>query len=83
MESQQKNDQDATGNRTQVPAGASQSVDWYHQGEERIVDVDGIRIAVRFVGRNGRRGRIAITAPPSAAFRTRDPAKTVRSPDSL
>ena len=83
MESQQKNHQDATDNRTHVLVKASQSIDWYAEGEERIVEAGGIRIAVRFVGRKGRRGRIAITAPPGAAFRTRDRTKTVRSPDSL
>jgi hypothetical protein len=72
MESQQKNDQDATSNRTHVPAEASQSIDWYAEGEERVVEADGIQISVRFVGRKGRRGRIAITAPPGAAFRTHD-----------
>ena len=81
MESRQKNDQDATSNRTHVPAEASQSIDWYAEGEERIVEVGGMRVVVRFVGRKGRRGRIAITAPPGAAFRTRDRNRTVRPPD--
>ncbi len=69
MKSQQKN-QDVTSNRTHVPAKGSQSIDWYADGEERTVEVGGIQIVVRFVGRKGRRGRIAITAPPGAAFRT-------------
>ena len=72
MESQQKTGQDATSNRTHVSAEASQCIDWYAEGEERIVEVDSMQVAVRFVGRKGRRGRIAITAPPGAAFRTRD-----------
>lgn len=70
MEFQRKMDQDATGNRTHVPTQGSQSIDWYAEGEERIVEAGGIRIVVRFVGRKGRRGRIAIMAPPGAAFRT-------------
>jgi hypothetical protein len=81
MESQQKNDQDATSNRTHMPAVASQCIDWYAEGQERIVEAGGIRISVRFVGRNGRRGRIAITAPPGAVFRSLDLNETVRSPD--
>ncbi len=68
MESQQENDQGTTSNLTRVPAVTSQCIDWYAEGEERIVEVDGIRVVIRFVGRKGRRGRIAITAPPGAAF---------------
>ncbi len=83
MESQQENDQGTISNRTRVSAVASQCIDWYAEGEERIVEADGIRVVVRFVGRKGRRGRIAITAPPGAAFRTRDRNKTVRSPGRL
>jgi hypothetical protein len=52
------------------PSGFSQSIDWYAEGESRIVEVDGVRMIVRFVGRQGRRGRIAITAPAGATFRS-------------
>jgi len=83
MESQRKNDQDAASNRTHVPAAVSQSIDWYAEGEERIVEAGGIRVVVRFVGRKGRRARIAITAPAGVAFRTRDRNRTVQSPDCL
>ena len=51
---------------TEVPPVArtvSQSIDWYHPGESRVVNVGGVQVTVRFVGRKGRRGRIAITAP--------------------
>ncbi len=68
---QQRNEQVASGDRMHRPAERSQSIDWYAEGEERIVEAGGIEIAVRFVGRKGRRGRIAITAPPGAAFRSR------------
>ncbi len=71
------------GNQPHVPAEASQCIDWYAEGEERIVEACGIRIAVRFVGRKGRRGRIAIAAPPGAVFRTLDLNENSRSPDSL
>ena len=81
MESQQKNDHAAMSNQTRMVAQTSQSIEWYAEGEERIVDAGGIRIVVRFVGRKGRRGRIAITAPPGAAFRARDRNENVRSPD--
>ena len=33
-----------------------------------IIDVGGVRVTVRFVGRRGRRARIAITAPSGAVF---------------
>ena len=79
MKSRQKNDQDATSNRTHVPAEVSQSIDWYAEGEERSVEAGGMQVVVRFVGRKGRRGRISITAPPGAAFGTGDRNKTVRT----
>ena len=81
MDAQQNNDQNATSNRPHVPAEASHCIDWYAEGEERIVEVDGMQVVVRFVGRKGRRGRIAITAPPGAAFRARDRNENVRSLD--
>ena len=51
------------------PPTTSQSVDWYSEGESRTVEFDGSSVTVRFIGRRGRRGRIAISAPPGAAFR--------------
>jgi hypothetical protein len=54
------------------PSEFSQSIDWYAEGETRVVEVNGVRIEVRFVGRHGRRCRIAITAPPGAVFRSTD-----------
>jgi hypothetical protein len=56
------------------PAGDSEdgsscrSIDWYSEGQARVIDVNGVRVTVRFVGRRGRRARIAITAPPGAVF---------------
>jgi hypothetical protein len=46
----------------------SSCVDWYAAGETRVVEVAGVRVVVRFIGRKGRRGRIAITAPAGAIF---------------
>lgn len=48
----------------------SQSVEWYVEGQSRTVEVAGVEITVRFVGRKGRRARIAITAPGGAVFRS-------------
>jgi hypothetical protein len=50
------------------PAASSQSIDWYSEGETRIVEVDGVRVVIRFVGRHGRHVRIAIAAPAGAVF---------------
>jgi hypothetical protein len=50
----------------------SRCIDWYAEGETRVIEVGGVKILVRFVGRHGRRGRIAITAPPGAMFSTLD-----------
>jgi hypothetical protein len=55
------------------PSECSQSIDWYAEGESRVVDVGGVCMIVRFIGRKGRRGRIAIYAPPGASFRSAEP----------
>ncbi len=49
-------------------APSCQSIDWYAEGQSRTVEVDGVRVVVRFIGRKGRRGRIAIEAPAGAVF---------------
>jgi hypothetical protein len=51
-------------------AKVSQSIEWYSEGQTRVVDVNGIRVSIRLVGRKGRRARIAISAPPGAVFCT-------------
>ena len=51
-------------------AHESRSIEWYAEGQTRAVEIHGVRITVRLVGRKGRRARIAITAPVGAAFRT-------------
>ena len=48
----------------------SQSIDWYAEGQSRVVEADGVTVTVRYVGRKGRRGRIVITAPLGATFRS-------------
>ena len=48
----------------------SVSIDWYAEGQTRVVEVDGVRVTVRFVCRRGRRARIAIEAPAGALFRS-------------
>lgn len=56
---------DATERQAQA---SSRLIDWYSEGETRVVEVNGVRVAVRFVGRKGRRGRILIEAPAGAVF---------------
>ena len=48
----------------------SQCIDWFHEGETKVVEIDGVRVIVRFIGRKGRRGRISIEAPAGAVIRT-------------
>src|SRR4051794_18772444 len=54
--------------RNPDPDRLCQSIDWYAEGQVRTVEVNGVRVAIRFVGRHGRRARIAITAPTGAIF---------------
>ncbi len=58
--------------RTAAEPPTSSCIDWYSEGETRVVEVDGIRVVVRFVGRKGRRGRIVIEAPAGAVFSSCD-----------
>ena len=44
------------------------SVDWYSEGEGRVVDIGSVQLLVGFVGRKGRRVRIAITGPSGTTF---------------
>jgi len=46
----------------------SRCIDWYAEGQSRMVEVDGVHINVRFVGRKGRKARISIEAPAGAVF---------------
>ncbi len=51
-----------------VPPSTCRCADWYAEGESRVVECNGVRIVIRYVGRRGRRGRIMIEAPPGTAF---------------
>jgi hypothetical protein len=51
------------------PRPCSHSIDWYHEGESRTVELPSGPVTVRLIGRKGRRARIAITARSGAAFR--------------
>lgn len=47
----------------------SESVEWYAEGQERVVEVGEVQVKIRFVTRKGRRGRISVVAPAGARFR--------------
>ena len=53
-------------------APISRSIDWYAEGESRTVEVNGVQVTVRLIGRKGRRSRIAIVAPAGAEFSDSD-----------
>jgi len=53
----------------------SKSIDWYAEGQGRSVEVEGIRVLIKLIGRKGRRARIAIEAPAGAEFRAVDSTK--------
>ncbi len=69
-DAEQDENQETLASQGLSSAQSSRSIDWYSEGEERIVEAGDVRVVVRFVGRKGRRGRIAITAPSEAAFRS-------------
>ncbi len=52
-----------------------QLIDWFHEGDERDVQIGALRVTIRFVGRKGRRARIAITAPTGVVFRSVEKGK--------
>ena len=58
-----------TDGRDRDQASMSRSIDWYAEGQAREMDVAGQRMTVKFVGRKGRRARIAISGPAGAVFR--------------
>ena len=39
-------------------------VDWFSQGESCELTIGGTSVVVRFIGRKGRRARIAVSATP-------------------
>jgi hypothetical protein len=43
------------GNRKRPAAETSQCIDWYAEGQARMVEVGDVRITIRLVGRKGRR----------------------------
>lgn len=51
-------------------ASTCQVIDWYSEGESKVVQVAGVRVEVRFIGRSGRRGRISITAPVGSVIQS-------------
>lgn len=52
-----------------TPPNTSQSIDWYAEGSGRAIEVPGVVVTVRYLGRKGRRARISIVGPPGTTFR--------------
>jgi hypothetical protein len=59
---------DIPSNPTPERFDTCQSIDWYSEGESRVVEIGEVSIEVRYVRRKGRRARIAIAAPAGATF---------------
>ena len=59
-------DQTATARQRQVAT----CIDWFAEGQALAVEVGGVVVTVRLVGRRGRRSRLAIAARPTATFRS-------------
>jgi hypothetical protein len=49
-----------------------QTIEWFAPGQERVVEVNGVPVVVRFVGRKGRRARIAVLALSRSADEFRE-----------
>jgi hypothetical protein len=67
--------------RETTASPTSKCIDWFSEGEAKVVEVNGVQITVRFIGRKGRRGRIAIEAPARAEFRAVDVVRPLSGPD--
>ena len=72
MESENTKADKRDDNRAAAEPRTASLIDWFHQGESKQVEANGVLVTVRFVGRKGPRGRIAIEAPPGAVFRAVD-----------
>ena len=60
--------QEATPQTVKAFPPTSKSIDWYSEGEGRVVEVDGVRMVVRYLSRKGRKARIVIEGPGGAVF---------------
>jgi hypothetical protein len=47
---------------------SSRLIDWFAEGEEKLVVCGSVTVRVRFISRQGRRGRILIEGPPGTEF---------------
>jgi hypothetical protein len=57
----------------------SQLIDWFAEGQDLAVEVAGAVVTVRYVGRKGRRARIAISGPTGVVFRSLRPSEPLVS----
>lgn len=64
--------------------GEYQTISWFAPGERKVVEVNGVPVIVRFVGRKGRRARIAVisTAVPQSGTHA-DPSEVMEAAEVL
>ena len=55
-----------------TPDQVCQLIDWFAEGQTFAVEFEGVVVTVRYVGRKGRRARIAITGPAGTVYRALD-----------
>lgn len=70
-----------TTNPDSANAPRSRLIDWFAEGQAVAVEFEGIVITMHYLGRKGRRARIAITGPAGAVYRALDLSETAASPD--
>ena len=68
IDAEQERNRGTAANRKPPSAAVSRSIDWYAEGQSRMVEIGDVQVFFRFVGKKGRRARIAITAPAGATF---------------
>ena len=81
IDAQQNRNRVADDHRELPVATLSQSIDWYAEGQSRVVEIGDVQVIVRCVGKKGRRARISITAPAGAVFQSLDLNENVGSTD--
>lgn len=62
--------QENPGQEAVQPSMTCKSIDWYSEGETRVVRIGDVEVLIRLVARKGRRGRILVEAPAGAVFET-------------
>lgn len=75
----QQRDQSDEVARSSDAGPRSHLIDWFAEGQRVSVEFAGTAVTIRYVGRKGRRARIAITGPAGTVFRAPESSETVVS----